>query len=684
MADRLVVTELDFDTIKTNLKNFLKQQNTFVDYDFEGSGLNVLLDILAYNTHYHSYYLNMVANECFLDTALLRDSVVSHAKILGYTPHSKKSPRAIINFEVKSSNNTPGTLTLPRGFGFLSNQIDGRSYKFVVLDGQTVTKSNTSYYFENLDIHEGQLALYSFNYDEGSNPKQIFTIPDENVDIDTLDVTVSPSISNTSITTYIRNDNIDDSEMFSNIYYLQEHRDGKYQIYFGDDILGKKLDDGSVVNISYLITNSDSANKANNFVATISLTDSLNEQITNYIISPVSAASGGNDRETVDQIKFRAPLQYLSQNRLVTYNDYKLYILRNYLNLQSISVWGGEDENPPIYGKVFISLLPKQGYYISESEKERIIVDLLGPKSIVTIQSEIRDPEYLFINTTTNVQYDPRKTTLTVEGFKNAIRNSIITYRNNYLNKFDSRFAISKLQEAVDNTDVNSIVGSETNIRVCKKIIPSLGTVNNYSINFNVPLLQGSSKNKLTSNDFYVNDLAGISRRVSLEEVTKSYTGINSINIIDPGSGYTTPPTVTITGDGFGATAIATVSLGKIQSIQITNPGVDYNQAVVTISGNGFGASAIAIIDTKIGKLRTFYYNQNAERIVVNNNAGEINYDTGTILLTDLNIISIDSSDGLLRIESGIQTNIIQSNKNTILTIDETEDTSIIINLQQI
>ena len=202
MADRLTVTDLDFDTIKQNLKTFLNQQSEFSDYDFEGSGLSVLLDILAYNTHYQAFYLNMVANEAFLDTALLRDSVISQAKTLGYTPYSRKAPEATINFTANSLNNTSSTLTISKGFRFLSNQIDGVSYGFVTLNDVTVTKSNTSFQFLNLPIHQGQLVAYNFTQSNLNNPKQIFNLPDTEIDTATITVYVRPSKSNTEITTY--------------------------------------------------------------------------------------------------------------------------------------------------------------------------------------------------------------------------------------------------------------------------------------------------------------------------------------------------------------------------------------------------------------------------------------------------------------------------------------------------
>jgi hypothetical protein len=685
MADRLNVAELDFDTIKQNLKNFLKQQNEFTDYDFDGSGLSVLLDILAYNTHYQAYYLNMIANEAFLDSALLRDSVVSHAKTLGYTPYSKKSSVATINFTVQTDNTDAGTLTLPKGYRFLSNQIDGRVYNFIVLNDTTVTKSGTNYVFENLDINEGQLTSYRFVQDNQTNQKQLFTLPDQNIDTQTITVTVSPSLGNTQIEVYELVFDVTETTAESKVYFLQESRTGQFEIYFGNDILGKSIPDGGVVTVTYLITNGQDANKANNFVAAQSLIDTNSESLTNFVIESVESANGGSDREPIDKIKYGAPLQFASQNRLITYKDYEVFIRNAYPNLDSVSVWGGEDEVPPIFGKVFVSLKPKDDFFISESEKQRILNSIIEPKSIVTIITEFRDPEYLFIVSTSTVQYDPRKTTLTPDSLKNAIRNSILIYKNQYLDVFNARFAISKLQESVDSVDTNSIIGSDTLIRVQKRFVPIIGTVSNYNVNYNIPLLQGTTFNKITSSQFDVNDSFGIRRTVTLEEVPKSFTGINSIELINPGTGFTSEPTITITGDGFGATARAIISFGKIQRIEITNPGIDYNRAVVTISGGGgFGAQAIAVINTKVGKLRTVYFTSTAERVIVNPNVGEINYDEGIIKLNDLNILQSRTPDGLIRIDSGIQNNIIQSTRNTILTIDEEDPISIVVNLQTI
>ena len=433
MADRLRVTELDFDTIKQNLKTFLNQQAEFTDYDFEGSGLSVLLDILAYNTHYQAYYLNMVANEAFMDTALLRDSVVSHSKVLGYVPYSRKAPMATINFTANTGSNAAATLTVPKGFRFLSNEIDGVSYGFVTLSEVTVTKANNDFTFLNLPIYEGQLVSYSYNHNQATNPKQVFTLPDTNIDTSTISVIVQPSSTNTQTSVYSFAPDASNTSSQSEVFYLQENKGQQYQIYFGDNVIGKKIPDGSIVNITYLVTNGDAANKANNFVATGTLTDSLFNSQSDFIIDPVSPAAGGSERESVDNIKLAAPLQYTTQNRLVTFSDYESYIQKNYPSVESVSVWGGEDESPPKFGIVYVALKPKTDYYLSDTEKQKIIDDIIKPKAIVAIQTVIRDPEFLYLLISSTVTYNPIKTPLTADQLRTSIRHSILTYKLNNL-----------------------------------------------------------------------------------------------------------------------------------------------------------------------------------------------------------------------------------------------------------
>jgi hypothetical protein len=689
MADRLRVTELDFDTIKTNLKTFLNQQSEFTDYDFDGAGLSVLIDLLAYNTHYNAYYLNMVANESFLDTALLRDSAVSHAKVLGYVPHSTRAPVAYINFTVDSGTSTPAQLTLPEGLTFLSNQIDSKAYNFVLLDKNTsdisVSKTGTNFIFSSIAIYEGQLTSYNFTHNQASNPKQTFTIPDTNIDTTTLKVTVQPSVSNTASTVYSKVTDVLDITATSEVFFLQEERNGNYQIYFGNDVVGKSLPDGAIVTATYLLTNGTAANKANNFVATSSVVDSLGNILTNFTINPISAAAGGSDRESVDNIKYSATSQFSAQNRLVSFKDYESYILNSYPTLESVSVWGGQDNIPPVYGKVFVSLKPYAGFYISESEKQRIIDEIITPKSIVTVSTQIIDPEYLYLIVENKVQYDPTKTTSNATTLRNAIRTAVLGYRDAELNKFDAKFVLSKMQDSVDGADSNAIIGSETIVRVQKRFKPVLDTSLNYTIKFNVPIHRGTITNKLTSTEFVVNDSQGVSRTVIFDEVPQSYSGISSINITNPGTGYTTTPTVTITGDGTGATAEAVVVNGVVQSINMINRGIDYTRATVSISGgSGYGATGDAVIDSRTGVIRTIYYDTNAERQIVDSNAGEIDYDNGIITISDINIRSVNSTDGLVRLTIESEKGIIQSVRNTIITIDEDDPTSIVTTLETI
>jgi hypothetical protein len=683
---RLQVTNLDFDTIKASLKNYLKQQSEFQDYDFEGSGLSVLIDLLAYNTHYNAYYLNMVANEAFLDTAILRDSVVSHAKVLNYTPRSVSAPVARITIIGQSSSNTSGQLYLPNGFTFLSNQIDGKSYNFTILTtGEMVTKSNTTYRFENIPVYEGQLVSYNFTHSVSTNPKQVFTLPDSNLDSTTIQVSVTPSAANSATSVYSKVSDVTEITATDEIFFLQENRNGKYQIYFGNDVVGKSIPDGATVTVSYLVTHGADANKADSFIPASVAVDSLGETITSFNITTDSVAAGGADRESVDSIKYSSTAQFSAQNRLVTYKDYETFILNTYSAIDAVSVWGGEDNIPPVYGKVFVSIKTKDNLYLSQSAKQSIIDDLIKPKAVLTVQTEIIEPEYLYIQVDNKVQFDPNKTSSDASAVKNAIRNSILNYRNRELNRFNSRYIESKLQDEVDNTDVNAILGSEVITRLQKRFEPVIGYSRNYTVKFNTPIHRGTISNKLTSTEFVVNDSQGIERTVTFDEVPQSYSGMAAISVTNPGTGYTSTPTVTITGDGVGATAEALIVNEKIQSITITNRGIGYTRAIVNISGgSGYGSSASAVIDSKIGTLRTIYYDTNAELQIVNENAGEINYDLGIININDINIRSIGTSDRLIRLTIESEKGLIQSVRNTIITIDETDPTSIVTTLEAV
>jgi len=687
MVDRLRVTELDFDTIKTNLRSFLQQQDAFSDYDFEGSGLSVLLDLLAYNTHYNAYYLNMVANESFIDTAVLRDSVVSLAKSLGYIPFSTKSPTATINFTANSSTSAINTLSIPRGFSFISDQIDNKTYNFVVLQDTLVTKADSQYVFTNLEISEGQIVSYNFTHNQSNNPKQVFTLPDSNIDTNTIDVSVVPNISNTSTRTFSKSIDILDVGPTSDVYFLQEGKNGEFQIYFGNGSVGKKLNDGATVSVSYLVTNGTAANKANNFVPSAVLVDSASETLQDLSVDPVSAASGGSQRESVDSIKFSAPNQFTTQNRLVTKKDYESFVTKEVPSVEAISIWGGEDNVPVVYGKVFVSLKPKANFFISETEKQRIIDNILKPKGIIGVSVEIIDPDFTFILVTNIVKYDTRKTTETPESLKESIRNSIIAFNNNFLNTFDATFTESKFSEAIDDTDTNAIIGSQVSVRLQKRVTPVIGT-SSYEVKFNEKLERGTGISKLTSTKFNGFDNTGASQEVQFEEVPQSSTGISRIEIEEPGFGYSVAPTVTIDGDGKGATAEAVVSGGEVVSVNILNRGVDYTTATAILSGgDGVGAELTVAVDERNGTIRTIFFDSDGVRQIINDNAGTIDYESGILNINTVNIRSVPTSadsEGLIRFTVGSETGVLNSTRNSILAIDIEDPASITTTLEAV
>jgi len=370
---------------------------------------------------------------------------------------------------------------------------------------------------------------------------------------------------------------------------------------------------------------------------------------------------------------------------LVTFKDYESYIKKNYPAVDSVSVWGGEDETPPTYGRVFIALNPKQNYYLSDVEKQRIIDEIIAPKAVVAVQTIIRDPEYLYLLISSTVTYDPKKTVLTTDQLKTGIRNAILAYKATYLDKFDSKFILSKVQDAVDATDSNSIVGSKVIVRVQKRFKPSTDQSKPYTVYFNVPLRRGTISNKLSSTFFTVVDTDGIDQVVQFDEIPQSFSGISGVNVTNPGQGFTSSPTITISGDGNGANAVATIVNGRVQSIEVTNRGIDYTRATITISGgSGYGATAEAVIDARTGELRTVYYDNNAQRQIVDGSAGTIEYDTGIIKINNIFIKSVASTDGYIRLSVESEEGIISTIKNTIITIDVDDPTAISTTLETV
>ena len=438
MSSNLKVTELDFFQVRENLKDYLKTQTKFKDYDFDGSGISVLLDILAYNTHYNAINANMAINEIFLDSAQLRNNVVSHAKMLGYVPRSMNSAFAYIDVEVINPSGAPSSLTINRGTEF-TTVVNGTQYTFTVLESQSISSTNGVYRFTNLKINEGKIINYSHTVDSFDNT-QYFDIPDASIDISSLVVKVRANATTTSYDVYTVVRNFVDINSNTKAYFLQEGIDGTYQVYFGDGIAGKKLEAGNVVELEWLSTNGSLANGASLFTLATTIQGNSNVDI-----ATLYKAAGGGERENIDSIKFNAPLSYVAQNRVVTPDDYRAAIINNYPNIDTVAVWGGEENDPPDYGKAYISIKPSNAETLSLTEKQFIRDQILKTRNVVSITPELVDPEYTYIKLEVFFKYDPNLTNKTAGELRQVVSNVISNYNDTELKRFDGVFRHSKL-----------------------------------------------------------------------------------------------------------------------------------------------------------------------------------------------------------------------------------------------
>jgi hypothetical protein len=669
----LQITNLDFSSIKNSLKSFLQQQDTLSDYNFDGSALSVLLDVLAYNTQYNAYYLNMVANEMFMDSAIQRGSVVSHAKLLNYTPRSAVAPKATINLTVNQV--TDASLTLPKFTTFISEPVDDVNYTFVTTDSTTVNVTANTASFQNIQIAQGVPASYSFTYSSASNPQQIFEIPDENIDTSTLTVSVQNSSSNTALETYTLASDYISLTSLSKVFFLQEGLNGKYEIYFGDNVIGKSLVNNNIVNISYITTEGTSAFGANSFTLTQTISG-----FANVVTQSVLSASQGANKESIDSIKFSAPKSFAAQRRAVTKEDYIYLIQNNTSNfpIDSVSVWGGEENDPPVYGQIFCAIKPSGGFTLTPTQKERIITEVIKPISVLTVEPTIVDPDYTFISVNTKVLYNQRRTTLSSEQLKSQVITAIRNFGATTLNTFNSTFSLSSLITTIQTLNT-AIVTSESDIRIEKKFYPSLNTKTTYEFKFGTQLKRNFFNAGFKSSpDFstFDNTSASLIRKgVFFEEVPTTTGGISTINILNTGFSYIRPPIVRITGDGQNASARAVISAGRVINIIVTNPGFNYTQATVELinaDGDSFGALAYAVpvLEGSVGTLRTYYF-QNNTKVILNNNAGTIDYIQGKVVLNDFAPISVNNDLGQFTISAVPDSTIFSSSFNRIISINE-------------
>ena len=499
--NRLNVTELDYDQIRANLKTFMQNQTELVDYDFEGSALSTLIDVLAYNTFYNAFNANVQANELYLDTAQVRNNIVSHAKSLGYLPRSRTSPFADLDVTVNSPSGTPSSLTVSRGTKF-SSTINNKKFNFVNLESKTISPVGGVYKFSALRINQGTLKTFTYTVDD-SDTRQKYEIPDTNVDTNSMVVKVFPNAASSNSDIYSLVSNIVNVSGTSEVYFLQEGLDGKYEIYFGDNSFGKKLAAGNVVSIEYLVTDGVEANNATSFALEGNIQGN-----TNVTLALVNKAAGGAAREDIESIRFNAPLSFLSQNRVVTADDYSTIIKNQYANAETVSVWGGEENDPPEYGKVFVSVKPKNAATLSASEKAFIKDSILKPKNIVSITPELIDPTFLYIKLGVFVKYDPNLTSLTAGELTQKVRQVISDYNDTNLKKFDGVFRHSQLLGEIDNADT-SILNSTCNVSIQKRLTPTLNQALKYVVNFDNGFFSnvGAADSIISSTTFTFNGL---------------------------------------------------------------------------------------------------------------------------------------------------------------------------------
>ena len=489
MAD-IRVTELDFNAIKTNLKTYLKGQAEFSDYDFDGAGLSVLLDVLAYNTHYNAVLAHLQANEMFLDTAIKRSSVVSIAKTLGYVPRSSTSARARVNITVnRSPVGAPSTLTLLPSVKFTAS-LNGNTYSFNVADEKTANYNSTtqSYLFEDVDLLEGARLSNSFVIasDTISGPLEI---PVASLDASTMQVSVFPSTSLlTPVTPFTRSTDIVDINGDSAVYWLEETPEGKYNLLFGDNVLGKQLSVGNVVVVSYIACNGSNANGASTFA----LSGTINGE-SNVTIELVNKSSSGSFKESIDEIRYNAPKFNATRNRVVTSQDYKTLILSQFSRAKSVVVWGGEENTPPIYGKVFITIDPKDGEVITESDKDYISETILRPRAVMSIQHEFVDPDYIYLGFEMDVKYNPRLTTLTTQQLKTEVIDGIETYFTTNLKTLDKTFIYSQFTDYLSQLDP-AIAGILLKMRLQRRLDLLTGISNSQLVKFLTSIVPGTIK----------------------------------------------------------------------------------------------------------------------------------------------------------------------------------------------
>ena len=618
---RLRVTELDFDNIKDNLKTFLKGQNQFKDYDFEGSGMNILLDTLAYNTHYLGFNANMVANEMFLDSSSLRSSAVSHAKTLGYEVTSARAPTATLNVSLST---TAATKTMSAGTAFTST-VDGTSYQFVTTSDITSTNTGSNIPFDSVTVYEGTYVITKYLVDS-SDVDQRFILTDPRSDTTTLTVKVQNSATDTTTTTYTKATDITQLSPSSTVYYLQEVETGRYEVYFGDGIVSQSVSDGNIIQLQYVVTNKTESNGASSFSAPTAI-----DGVTNITVTTVASASGGAEPESIQSIKLNAPLDYASQGRAVTTKDYEVYVKRLFPTTQAVSVWGGEDgsydsstgvSSTPEYGKVFISIKSTTGVDLTSAQKTNLEKEL-APYKVASITPVVVDAETTSIILGITIMYDSSATTYTAAQIASLVATTVSNYNASDLQTFNTPFRHSKLLGLIDGTDT-SILNSVATVTMAKLFTPTLSSSTDYRLNFNnkfynpVSGYNASAGGIIASTGFYLNsvttttyffddDGSGNLRTYYLVSGVRTYLNI-AAGTVDYANGLITIGSITITGvaevDGATSSQIRITVLpnsnditpvrNQILEIDLTNTTYDGSVDATASTGVGYVTTTTA------------------------------------------------------------------------------------------
>ena len=597
MATKLEISQLDFDGIKDNLKTFLSQQDEFTDYDFEGSGMNILLDVLAYNTHYLGYNANMLANEMYLDSADQRSSVVSLAKQVGYTPRSATSSKARIN--VLMNNATGSTVTMSRGTKF-STTVDETNYSFVNNADVSISPSDGVYQFSDLDIFEGTYLNYKYTANT-SDIDQRFIIPNNNVDTTTLTVKVQESSSDSTTNTYKLASGVTNLDSTSKVYFLQEIENGRFEVYFGDGVLGEAIADGNIVILDYITCNRDEPNGATSFTLSGTI-----DGFADVTITTQGVAAGGDAPETIKSIKYNAPRDYTAQDRAVTADDYKVLVKSLYANAQSVQVYGGEDAATPDYGKVYVSIRAKSGSNLTELTKANLVQSLKS-FAVASVTPVIIDPETTFITLETTFKYDSSLTTKDVSTLETDVIEAITGYNTDTLENFTGVFRYSAVGQTIDGADT-SILSNITKVKMYKYITPTLSSGLKYTLSFNNAFYNPHSghnssaggivsstgfkinNDSSTNEHFLDDDGAGNIRVYYLSGTTRVYTS-STFGTIDYTTGEIILTSANITSisnvDGAASTQIRVTTIPSSNDIiPVRNQVLEIDTANSTITGS--------------------------------------------------------------------------------------------------